>query len=95
MNLPQIVIEFKSKAQSIIQRSERGVVAVILKDNTEGASPFSIYKSLSDVDFEKMSEKNYRYLKLIFDGAPYKVMVAVVSEDENNYSGALKILENY
>ena len=31
MNLPQILIEFKSKAQSIIQRSERGVVAVILK----------------------------------------------------------------
>ena len=36
MNLPQILIEFKSKAQSIIQRSERGVVAVILKDNTAG-----------------------------------------------------------
>ena len=95
MNLPQILIEFKSKAQSIIQRSERGVVAVILKDNTAGAIPFSIYKSLSDVDFEKMSEKNYQYLKLIFDGAPYKVMVAVIPEEDNNYSKALKVLENY
>lgn len=95
MNLPQILIEFKSKAQSIIQRSERGVVAVILKDNTAGAIPFSIYKSLSDVEFEKMSEKNYRYLKLIFDGAPYKVMVAVIPEEDNNYSKALKVLENY
>ena len=95
MNLSQILIEFKSKAQSIIQRSERGVVAVILKDNTAGAIPFSIYKSLSDVEFEKMSEKNYRYLKLIFDGAPYKVMVAVIPEEDNNYSKALKVLENY
>lgn len=95
MNLPQILIEFKSKAQSIIQRSERGVVAVILKDNTAGAIPFSIYKSLSDVEFEKMSEKNYRYLKLIFDGAPYKVMVAVIPEEDNSYSKALKVLENY
>lgn len=35
MKLPQILIEFKSKAQSVIERSERGVVAVILKDDTE------------------------------------------------------------
>ena len=51
MNLPQILIEFKSKAQSIIQRSERGVVAVILKDNTadfimEFASFFIKYRIL-------------------------------------------------
>ena len=43
MKLPQILIEFKSKAQSIIQRSERGIVAIILKDDTEGAEPFKIY----------------------------------------------------
>ena len=56
MQLPKIVIEFKSKAQSVITRSERGIVAVILKDDTEGAEPFKTYKSLSDVDFTKMSE---------------------------------------
>ena len=83
MNLPQILIEFKSKAQSIIQRSERGVVAVILKDNTAGAIPFSIYKSLSDVEFEKMSEKTYRFFNLIYHVAPYKVMVAVIREEDN------------
>ena len=66
MNLPQILIEFKSKAQSIIQRSERGVVAVILKDNTAGAIPFSIYKSLSDVEFEKNEREELSLFEIDF-----------------------------
>lgn len=36
MGLPKIRIEFKTLAESIITRSERGVVAVILKDNSNG-----------------------------------------------------------
>ena len=51
MKLPQILIEFKSKAQSVIERSERGVVAVILKDDTEGAEEFKVYKMVLCQDF--------------------------------------------
>ena len=32
MGLPKILIEFKTLAETIISRSERGIVAVILKD---------------------------------------------------------------
>lgn len=93
MKLPQILIEFKSKAQSVIERSERGVVAVILKDDTEGAEEFKIYKSLNDIDFTKMSEKNYNYMKLIFESAPYKVIAVTIPTTAENYSTALKKLE--
>ena len=95
MKLPQIVIEFKSKAQSVIARSERGIVAVILKDDTEDAPTFEIYKSLADVDFTKMSETNYDYMKLIFEGAPYKVFAVTIPTASGDYSAALKTLENY
>lgn len=95
MKLPQILIEFKSKAQSVIQRSERGVVAIILKDDTEEAEPFKIYKSLNDVDFTKMTEANYEFLKLVFEGAPSKVIAVTIATAAESYNDALKKLENY
>ena len=95
MQLPKIIIEFKSKAQSVITRSERGIVAVILKDDTEGAEPFKTYKSLSDVDFTKMSEDNYNYMKLIFQSAPYKVMVVTIPTTEESISKSLEKLAIY
>lgn len=95
MNLPQIVIEFTSKAQSIITRSERGVVAVILKDDTEGALPFATYKSLAEIDFTKMSETNHDYMKLIFESAPYKVIAVTIKTTETDYSKALATLGIY
>ncbi len=93
MKLPQILIEFKSKAQSVIERSERGVVAVILKDDTEGAEEFKVYKSLNDIDFTKMSETNYQYMKLIFESAPYKVIAVTIPTTAENYSAGLNKLE--
>lgn len=95
MKLPQIVIEFNSKAQSIITRSERGIVAVILKDDTEGALPFATYKSLAEIDFTKMSENNHDYMKLIFEGSPYKVIVCTIASAEEDYSSALSKLGIY
>ena len=35
MGLPEINIMFKTKGLTAIKRSERGIVAVILKDDTE------------------------------------------------------------
>lgn len=92
MKLPQILIEFKSKAQSVIERSERGIVAVILKDDTEGAEAFKIYKSLNDIDFTKMSESNYQYMKLIFESAPYKVIAVTIPTASKDYSTGLNQL---
>lgn len=94
MGLPQIIITFQSKAQTLIQRSERGIVAVILQDDTEGAEVFAIYNSLADIEFTKMSAKNYQYMKLIFEGAPAKV-IAVTVPTSSTISDGLKKLANY
>ena len=94
MGLPQINIEFEAKAQSVMIRSERGVVAVILKDDSENAEKFKIYTSLAEVDFSKMNEANYSYMKLIFEGTPYKVIAVTISSEET-VADALKTLKNY
>lgn len=81
MGLPQINISFTRAAQTIKQRSERGIVACIIADATEGGAPFKVYSTADEIDFEHLSEKNYEYLKLIFAGNPYKVIVLRASAD--------------
>ena len=60
MGLPEILITFKTKGLTAIQRSERGIVAVILHDETEGGETLTVYNSITEVDFTKWSERNYQ-----------------------------------
>ena len=74
LGLPNITIIFKGLASSAIERSERGIVACILKDDTEGGQRLSTYESVIDIDFEHWTEANYGFLKLIFAGGPVRVI---------------------
>lgn len=93
MGLPEIIIEFRHKASTAIARSERGIVAVILRDDTKGATQYT-YRKLSEVDFSQWSERNYEYLKLIFEGGPYKVIALRIAADAADYSAPLAVLEH-
>ena len=44
MGLPEILIEFKQRAETAVRRSENGIVAVILADDTKTGAG---YESLS------------------------------------------------
>lgn len=81
MGLPSINIEFIGKASNAITRSARGIVACIIKDDTEGIPAVQTYSTLNDVDFTKMSEANYEFMKLIFAASPYRVIVAAQAPD--------------
>lgn len=94
MGLPNINIAFIGKGNSAITRSARGIVAVILKTTEEVGTSMNVYTSLSQVDFSKVSESNYNYLKLIFAGSPSKVMAVTIGSD-GTYDTALKMLVNY
>lgn len=80
MGLPQILIEFKTLAETIITRSERGVVAVILRDNSNTAST-QIYTSEKDITKSHYTTANLGLLSLIFMGTPSKVIVERVQND--------------
>ena len=41
MGLPKILIEFKKLAETLITRSERGIVAVIVRDNSNVKTSYS------------------------------------------------------
>lgn len=74
MGLPEIIITFKQKASDAIMRSPRGMVAVILQDDTteQFLTPCTRWKDVKKDDWTKESLK---VLKLIFKGGPQKVLI--------------------
>ena len=92
MGLPEIFISFQTAAVSAITRSARGVLAVAVKDATEGGAAETAYKSLAEVPEDKFSPENYRLLKLAFLAAPTKVWVLRVGEDAEKTYQALERL---
>lgn len=93
MGLPQINSDFKSKGVSAIKRSGRGIIALIIKDDTEGTFKETVYKSITDIDFTKISQRNYEYLKLIYKSSPAKVIVMNIGST-GQVSDALKKLKH-
>lgn len=81
IDLPNIDIVFKQKAVTAVQRSERGVLCVIMKDKqqTTGIKKF-VYKRLADITKTDFETANYDALKRAFDVAVNKVYVLRCSE---------------
>lgn len=94
LGLPEINIVFKGKGVTAVERSARGIVACILKDDTAGGEPLVTYKSITDIDFTQYTETNYNFLKLIYEGNPTTVIVIRVATAEANYNAALKKLKD-
>lgn len=74
--LPNIDIEFTQKAVTAVQRSERGILAIIVKDNKSTGVTKFVYKRMSDVnksDYE--TEQNVTDIQRAFKVAVNKVYV--------------------
>jgi len=80
MGLPQVNIVFQTLGSSAIQRGERGIVALLLKD-TVG---LGIYNILSAADIPTtISAANQQYIKFALQGgqnAPLRIIVRVGNE---------------
>ena len=92
MGLPKILIEFKTLAETIITRSERGIVAVILKDNSNTTENYT-YTKESEIVKSHFTAANLAFLSLVFMGNPSKVIVERV-QTEGDLSTALERLKN-
>lgn len=93
MGLPEIIVTFKSLSVTAIQRSQRGVVALILKDDT-GIFDTKEYKSISEIVAVDWTPKNLDYIKKTFLGVPSKVIVERLDADALDYSTALTRLKS-
>ncbi|MED1850349.1 phage tail sheath C-terminal domain-containing protein [Brevibacillus borstelensis] len=87
MGLPEISIIFSSLAVSAIQRSQRGIVALILKDDT-GTFDTKEYKSVSEVQSSDWTATNLQYIKDAFLGTPSKVIVERIDAAATDYNEA-------
>ena len=93
MGLPSINITFTSQAASSIEKSEKGIVAIIIKDEKAKGS-YELTKP-SQLPGE-LSKGNQEYIKRAFTGyinPPKKVIVYVLPKDAEDLSGALEALE--
>ncbi|KNF10059.1 phage tail sheath protein [Gottschalkia purinilytica] len=94
MGLPSINIIFKTKAQNVIKRGERGIVALILKDTLSSENPLSI-TSVSEIP-SSLTLENRNQIELALRGgvkSPRKVIAYVVPNDATSYDSALNYLE--
>lgn len=92
MGLPQVIIEFKAKADTAVKRSGGGIVAVIVKDNSNTFDT-KIYTKESDIVQSHYTATNRDYLSKIFLGGPSKVIVERIGTTDN-YDIALARLKN-
>lgn len=93
MGLPSFNFVFQSKGVSAIERSARGIVAVILRDDTEGQEQ-NVYNKIDEIDFTQWTEENYNYLKLIYEGAPFRVIAMRIGTSVETYNDILRKLKD-
>ena len=95
MGMPSVSISFTERAVTAVKRGERGIVALILKDeNVPETNPITCLSS-EDVP-TTLSESNQEQIKLALMGyinAPKKVIVYVLGTDAEDYIEALNALK--
>lgn len=79
LGMPEITIKFKGLGVSAVQRGEKGLAVLIVKDDTDSTFTFREYRSIEDLTSEEMvrfTEENAVYIKDVLEGAPRKLIVA-------------------
>ena len=87
MGLPSVIINFKETGGTAIKRGERGIVALILKDDVEEIEHHEVL-TVADIH-ESLNEFNKNQIELALMGyqtPPKKVLAIVMPQEETSYS---------
>lgn len=82
MGLPEIIINFVQKASTAIERSEKGIVCLLLDDTTAEGSVYA-YELLSQVNEEEWTADSYKVIRDTMLAGPSKVFVVRVGSDQS------------
>jgi len=74
--------QIKTLATTAIQRSERGIVCLILKD-TKKTVKWNTLKTIADLKEKEWDAKNAKYIKLAMHYGAKKVLIRVLQTGEN------------
>lgn len=94
VKLPSIEVTFRQLAGSLIERSERGIAVLIIKDDTNKTFDYKEYATIAAAEKDKAlySATNMQYIRDVFHFALSKVCVVRVDADGTT-ADALEILE--
>ena len=95
--LPQVIIDFKTKGTTAIKRSARGIVAMILKNETTDTTKFYKINDISDIPETGLTDDSIDYIKKCLLGTPLRILVytlplASVADPETTMADILKII---
>ena len=79
MGLPNIFLNFEGTGQTLVERSARGTVCLILEETTASVNTYTSFGDVLDTDY---TATNYEYIKLAFLSNTNKVVVVSVINSE-------------
>lgn len=83
VKLPTTTITFTQLSTTAIERSERGIAALIVKDDTDNTISYVRFKNAAEVDEvkAKFTSQNLKYIKDVFTSGVYELLVIRMSTD--------------
>jgi len=95
--LPQVIINFRTKATTAIKRSARGIVAMILHNESADEIKNYVIRDVSDIPESGLTPENVDLIKKCLLGTPLRILVYTlpltsVDGAKNTQANVLKIL---
>ncbi|WP_289050585.1 phage tail sheath C-terminal domain-containing protein [uncultured Acidaminococcus sp.] len=95
--LPQVIINFRTKATTAIKRSARGIVAMILHNESADEIKNYVIRDVSDIPDSGLTPENVDLIKKCLLGTPLRILVYTlpltsVSDAKNTQANVLKML---
>lgn len=95
--LPQVIINFRTKATTAIKRSARGIVAMILHNESADEIKNYVIRDVSDIPESGLTPENVDLIKKCLLGTPLRILVYTlpltsVSDAKNTQANVLKML---
>lgn len=85
--MPQIIIEFRTKSTTAIARSARGIVAMILKNETTNTSNFYKINDSTDIPATGITDANVTLIKKCLTGTPLRILLYTLPQDSVEVTG--------
>lgn len=97
--MPQIIINFRTKGTTAIKRSARGIVAMILHNETKDEIHNYTIRDVSDIPETGLTDENVDLIKKCLLGTPLRILVYTLPNTDvdgatKTQANALKMLTN-
>lgn len=79
--MPKVLITFKTKSTTAIARSARGIVAMILKNETTDVMKSYKISDITDIPDKGLTDKNVDLIKKCLLGTPLRILVYTIPND--------------